>query len=78
MPNQSALSRILQPLIRTLGQGTISPAPVRAVYVTTGVGAALGIAAGLIPKKSSTLRHLALGGSVAALGLTALLFALGD
>jgi len=77
MLNQHVLSQLLRPRIQALGQAA-AQRPIRATYVTIGVGAALGILAGVLPKKQGTLKHYALGGSVAALGLSALLFALGD
>jgi hypothetical protein len=77
MLHQSALSQLLRPRIQALGQTALQK-PIRATYVSIGVGAALGILAGVLPKKQGTLKHYALGGSVAALGLSALLFVLGD
>lgn len=58
-----------------MAQGT--PVQRSNVAITIGLTAtaALGIAAGVIPKRETTLRSVAIGGSVLALAITGIIFA---
>lgn len=76
-PLSAIASRALgqAPALPAVPAAPVAPAiPTTLIYVTTGTAAALGLVSNLIPKKQKTLKNATLGGSVAALALTAGLF----